>query len=88
MGLRDPLEGWLLGLGRHLTLLPESHNETQESWWELFKVLVPDKGKERHKFRTELDWRRVLRVSGGGETQCGDPGGRVSEGRGGTRKKP
>ena len=57
-------------------------------WWELFKVLVPDKGKERRKFRTELDWRRVLRVSGGGETQCGDPGGRVSEGRGGTRKKP
>ena len=52
-------------------------------WWELFKVLVPDKRKERRKSRTELDWRRVLRVSGGGETQCGDPGGRVSEGRGG-----
>ena len=57
-------------------------------WWELFKVLVPDKGKERHKSRTELDWRRVLRVSGRGETQCGDPGGRFSEGRGRTRKKP
>lgn len=40
MGLRDPLEGWLLGLGRHLTLLPESHNETQESWWELLKSSV------------------------------------------------
>ena len=61
-------------------------------WWELFKVLVPGKGKERHKSRAELDWRRVLRVSGGGETQCGDPGERASEGRGRpgepVRKKP
>ena len=71
-----------LGLWGEVEVEVEVQHLEATGWWELFKVLLKDKRKERPKSRIELDWRRALRVSGGGETQCGDPGGRVSEGRG------